>query len=266
MPELTRDSISTNAGITQDSSSLKQSIFIESRSSSDQQIQQNLYSKDLLREGLPDWYFILILIFVALLALVRSIYGKFLNSVFISALSYQSASKVYKEQSIFQRRFNFGLDIFYLLNATAFLLFLNRHFSPGIVGVTDTHLVFGVFLIFSGLIFFRIVVMRLIGFIFKKSELFKGFLYHYFIFNKLTGLVLFPFLIAIPFTQGLPQEIIIYTSISIVFVIQVFRLVRMIIFVIKNVVLFFYLILYLCILEILPLLVVIKLLLSLAKV
>lgn len=266
MPDLTRDSIHTNAGIIQDSSSLQESIFIESTSTSGRQFTQNLYSKDISRDSIPDWYFIITIIFVSLLAMVKVLYGKFLNSVFISAFSYQSASKVYKEQSIFQRRFNFGLDIFYLLNATAFLLFLNRHFSLGIVGVTDTQLVFGVFLILSGLIFFRIVIMRIIGFIFKQSELFKGFLYHYFIFNKVAGLVLFPFLITMPFTQGLLQEIIIYTGISIVLIIQVIRLWRVIIFVIKNVVLFFYLILYLCILEILPLLVVIKLLLSLAKV
>ncbi len=62
------------------------------------------------------------------------------------------------------------------------------------------------------------------------------------------------------------QQVLIFSGVSLVIAVYLIRLFRVIIYVIKNVVLFFYLILYLCTLEILPLLVVIKVLLSLAQV
>lgn len=261
-----RDSLITDEGIAYDSISLKQPLFIETKPANLPIFQENLYSTNLSRESIPDWYFILILLVISSIAWARLVYGKFLNSIWISAYSYQTASKIYKEQSIVQKRFSLGLDLLYLINTSLFLYLLNRFFAPGIFEPDDVLFVFKAFLFLCLLVFLRIIVMRLTAYIFERSELFLAFLYHYFIFNKVLGMVLIPFLIAIPYTQDTIQEILIYTGVGIVSAIHIIRLFRVVVYVINNVVLLFYLILYLCILEILPVLVVIKLLLSLAQV
>jgi len=241
-------------------------VFIETVPDIPKNFSPNLYSKGFSKESIPDWYFIVIILAVSGIAWARIVYGKFLNALWVSSYSYQAATKVYKEQSIVQKRFSLGLDFLYLINATLFLFVLNRYFGSGFFKTSDLLFVFQGFLVLSFLVFIRVFVMRLIAFIFNKSDLILGFLYHFFIFNKVLGLVLIPFLITIPYTKGLTQEIIVYTGISIVILVYLFRLIRAGIYVLKNVILLFYLILYLCILEILPVLVVYKLLLSLAQV
>jgi hypothetical protein len=262
MQEQTRDSIVTEPGVIQDSISLQPSLFLESRFSSDHKFHNSFYSKDIPRESIPDWYFFIIVLIIVGIAWIRMIHGKFLNSLFVSAYSYQAASKVFKEQSVVQKRFSLGLMLLYLINTSLFIFLLNRFFSPGIFESNEVFFVPEVFLFLLFLILLRIIIMRSIAFIFKQSELFLELLYHYFIFNKVLGILLIPFLITIPYTQEITQEIIVYTGILLVFVLQFVRLIRVAIFVMKNVVLLFYLILYLCILELLPVLVLIKLLLS----
>jgi hypothetical protein len=266
MQDQIRDSLLIHKGIAYDSINSTQPVFIETRPSAQSSSIENLYSTDLSKTSIPDWYFLIILLIIAGIAWARIVYGKFLYSIWFSSYSYQNASKVYKEQSVVQKRFGVGLDFLYLVNASLFIYQLNRFFSPVIFKSDDIVFVLQVFLVLCFLVFVRIFVMRLTAYIFERSELFLEFLYHFFIFNKVLGMVLIPFLIAIPYTQGKLQEILIYTGISIVFTIQFFRLFRVAVYVLKNVVLFFYLILYLCILEILPVLVVIKLLLFLAQV
>jgi hypothetical protein len=265
MQDQIRDSLIACEGIISDSIVQQQSLFIESKPLSAPEFRENLYSTNLNRDKIPDWYFIVILLVLSGFALARVVFGKFLNSIWVCAFSYQTASKIYKEQSVVQKRFSMALDLLYLINASLFLYLLNIFFAPGLFVSVGILFVFQAFLFLFILVFLRIIVMRITAFIFDQSRLFLGFLYHYFIYNKVLGMVLIPFLVAIPYTLGTLQEVIVYTGISTVFIIYIFRLFRAIVYVVKNVVLLFYLILYLCILEILPVLVVIKLLLSLEQ-
>jgi len=165
-----------------------------------------------------------------------------------------------------QKRVGLGLDLLYLVNASLFLYLINQYFSFLIDDLHAYQFVLFSFAILSILILIRLLIMRLTAIIFERSELFLGFLYHYFIYSKVIGMVLIPFLIAIPYTSGNLQEVIVYTGIVMILAVQFIRLIRASVYVLKNVIFLFYLILYLCVLEILPVLVVIKLLLSLAQV
>jgi hypothetical protein len=265
MQDQTWDSLMATGGIINDSIVHQQSVFIESKPSYAPEFRGPLYSTGLNRDKIPDWYFIMILLVISGFAWARIVFGKFLTSIWVSAYSYQTASKAYKEQSVVQKRFSMALDLLYLINSSLFLYLLNNFFAPGLFVSNGILFVCQAFFFLFFLVFVRIVVMRITAFIFEQSELFLGFLYHYFIFNKVLGMVLIPFLIAIPYTQGTIREVLVYTGVSFVFIIHITRLFRAAVYVLKNVVLLFYLILYLCILEILPVLVVIKLLLSLEQ-
>jgi len=254
------DSVNAIDVATYDSISLKQPVYIETKPSQNPMLTKGLYSTDITRESIPDWYFIAILIVLSAFASARIFYGKFLHSVWVSSYSFQLAGKTYKDRGIVQRRFEIGLDLMYLVNASLFVYLLNSYFDPGIIEIEGAWVVLMSFAVLTTLIFLRILTMRLISLIFLQSDLFLGFLYHYFIFSKVTGMVLLPFILAIPYTHGKIHEVLIFTGISLIFIIQIIRLFRVFIYVIKNVVLLYYLILYLCILEILPLLVIIKLL------
>jgi len=266
MQDQIRDSVNISGGISGDSMKLQDPVFIETRAFSTPEFKDSFYAQEITRNTFPDWYFILVLLILFGIAWVRIVYGKFLNLIWISAYSFQIATKTYKEQSVVQRRFGLGLDGLYLLNGSLFLFLLNHFFAPNIFQKEGILVVFQFMIFLSALVFLRIIVMRITAYIFERNELFQGFLNHFFIYNKVIGLILIPFLISIPYTTGTLQQVLIFSGVSLVIAVYLIRLFRVIIYVIKNVVLFFYLILYLCTLEILPLLVVIKVLLSLAQV
>lgn len=256
----------TSSFIANDSVDQRPILFQEGRSVPVYEIKGNLYSHGYDRSNIPDIYFITVILVVATLAWFRVFYGKFLNSVWLSAFSYQGATKIYKDQSIIQRRFGNSLDLLYLINGSLFIYILSRYFGSGIFGIDDFSIIWFSFLVLFALTLLRILVMRTMGLIFERQELYKSFLYHFFIYHKVLGMVIVPFLILIPYSEGIIQRTLVFTGISFVIIIFLIRLFRSIIFMLKNVVLLFYLILYLCTLEILPILVVLKLLISLAQV
>lgn len=220
-------------------------------------------SSDINRTRMDDWYFVIIIVILILMAWIRIMYDKFLIVLFESSYNYLLASKTFKERNIVRKRFDLILDVLYILNGALFILLLYRFFERELP-VTGNFKIFimSVILLVSIMIY-RNIIMRITGFIFNRITLFSECLYHYFIYNKIIGIGLLPFIIFIPYTKDLIHEILIITALSMVGLLYIMRFIRLIIFTSKNVVLYFYLILYLCTLEILPVLVIIKIILSL---
>jgi|GEM_PF-2287008 len=222
-----------------------------------------LINEDIYSNRMPDWYFLAIIFVLVVMIWIRIWYNKFLLILFENSISYFLASKSFKEQNIVQKRFGFTLDILYLINGSLFLLLLIRYFKWDLPVTGDFKIFCASFGLLLSLLILRIMFMRITGYIFNRISLFSECLYHYYIYNKVLSVLLIPFLISIPYTNGILHEIVIITAISIVGIVYLMRAIRLIIYTIKNVVLLFYLILYLCTLEIIPLLVVFKIILSL---
>lgn len=227
---------------------------------------EGLYSKNLNERQIPDWFFIIALGILSIFAWIRVTYGKYLNNLWISSYSYQLAWKAYSERGVVEKRFGMGLDVLYIVNGSLFLYLLTVFLTPGTFKGRSWQVIGFAFLLLLSLMVIRMFVMHLTGYLFARKELFSMFLYHFFLYNKVIGIVLLPFLITLPFTRGLFQEILIFTGITSIVIIHFARLFRAGIYLLKNVVLLFYLILYLCILEILPILVIIKVTYSLVQV
>lgn len=266
MQDQLRDSTFAIEGLHADSIPVGQPVLFETHVAHSFFDKGDFRSSNIIEKSFPDWYFLVLIVILAGIAWARIAFGRFLNLIWISAYSYQFASKTLSEQSVLQKRFGLAMDLLYLINGSLFLFLLNLHFNPGIFPESGIEVVLISFLLLFSLLLFRVFVMRFTAFLFQRNELFKGFLYHFFIYNKVIGMVITPFLIAIPYSEGPLKEILIYTGVSLIVINQLIRLFRAAVYVFKNVVLFFYLILYLCTLEILPILVVIKVLLSLAQV
>jgi len=264
MQDQPRDSTFSIVGLNADSIPVDQPVLFETQVSHSYFDKGDFRSSPIAEKIFPDWYFILLILILAGIAWARIAYGRFLNLIWISAYSFQFASKTQNEQSVVQKRFGLAMDLLYLINGSLFLFLLNFYFAPGFLPESGIIVVLISFLLLLSLLLFRVLVMRFTAYLFKRTELFKGFLYHFFIYNKVIGMVITPFLIAIPYAEGVLKETLIFTGIALIVLNQLMRLFRAAVYVFKNVILFFYLILYLCTLEILPLLVVIKVLLSLA--
>lgn len=213
---------------------------------------------------MPDMYFWLSMVVLALVAILRTFYPRHFENLIRSAFSYTLTEKLSKESGLLQKRVmevSLGL---YVLSASLYIYALSREFEVRVVEGGFWFHAGLIILVMTGLLIFRYVVMGLTGHIFNRQTLFSDYLFHHFINNRVLGIGLTPFLILIPYTTGTINEISVYLSLTLVVIVFIMKVYRAIRYILKNVIFKFYLILYLCALEIIPLLVVIKYTLSLA--
>jgi len=109
----------------------------------------------------------------------------------------------------------------------------------------------------------KIVICTIIGFLFQVQKEFSEYLFNIFIYNKNLGLFMIPFIFIIPYVHQYIIGKIIILGLIVLFSMYFVRITRSIQIIIKKDVLLFYTILYLCTLEILPVLIGIKLVKSL---
>jgi hypothetical protein len=101
--------------------------------------------------------------------------------------------------------------------------------------------------------FGRIVLLNLSGFLFNRLKMFREYLYNAYIFNKLLGIAILPLLLFMVYTKGIVQEVFHWAALVTITLVVLMRIIRGIVFSFKRDVLIFYMFLYLCALEILPL-------------
>ncbi|HYW97146.1 MAG TPA: DUF4271 domain-containing protein [Bacteroidales bacterium] len=222
------------------------------------------FSENIHRNLTPDWILYILIGVLVVLAWIRLVFNKHIINLFDSAFNYQRAVKVYDDPGVVKTRIFLALNIIYTLSGGLFLYLAMQHYNLHPAGLTGINqfLVAAVFL--AALMIGKVIVVKTTALIFNREKLFNAYLFHNFIFNKITGIVIIPFVLAIAYSKGLPRDIFIYSGFVALASVVILRITRLLMFIFKNVVLLFYLILYLCTLEILPMLVIVKLILSLA--
>jgi len=222
-------------------------------------------TRDIERYSTPDWILYFLIASLSIIAWLRVIYFRSINGLFRALYNYQIALKLYTEPGVLKKRLFALLNFYYIAVTSIFLWIIAGYFnySPDLPWKLNLlQFIVMVVLLYT---FYRFLIMKLAGFLFRRRELFAEAIYHNLLFNKVTGIVLAPLLFLITYTEGIYQDIAVYFVISAFTALMVLRFIRAILFIYKSVVLLFYFILYLCTLEILPVLVIIKLIFSLSK-
>ncbi|HYX08744.1 MAG TPA: DUF4271 domain-containing protein, partial [Bacteroidales bacterium] len=199
-----------------------------------------------------DWMLAIILGSFFLLAWVRIFFTRYLVQIINSLFIYHNATKLFRDNNILLQRISFVLNTIFILISGLFIYQLFIFFDirvnipPG----------FSMYLFCSGLIFgfiiFRYIAVYSVGFIFSKQREFTEYLHNVFLYNKSIGLVLLPVVTGIAFTPQSIRVPFVYTGLLIVVFFYILRIGRSFRIILRKDVLISYLILYLCILEILP--------------
>jgi hypothetical protein len=127
---------------------------------------------------------------------------------------------------------------------------------------------FSLFLIILNLIILysisKALLQKAIGFIFSRLGQINEYLHNVYVYNKILGILLLPLAFAAFYTPDNIAEILLITAILFYFFSLIFKIIRGFKIIIENEVFIFYSILYLCTLEILPIIIGIKIYKSLA--
>ena len=205
-----------------------------------------------------DWIAVHLIILLVLLAWVRFFYRKRLSQVFSSAAANHYYYQLSREGNLFRERISIPLFIIYLVSFSLFIYLLVVYFAPPSFTPLQGIKLFSA-IILMVLIFWIIKngIINLTGIIFKDYYSSSDILLTNFIFNLVFGLILLPIVIIAVYCS---YKNILYAGIVVWLLLTVYRVGRELFsgISLSNYSLY-YRILYLCTLEILPLLVVTKL-------
>lgn len=205
-----------------------------------------------------DWFTIVVLITLVLLATVRHAFGNYLVNLFQGFINYSTASRMYRERNVSLYQGEIRLEIFSYFVTSLFFFQIVQYFS--------LNLPFDGFIKYMltlGLVFFYYLAKKILyvttGYLFENTGESGEFLYNFGNYIRVTGIIALPFVMLIawaPISTPYPLFATGLTIISILYLILIWRGIRIFL---KKQFSIFYLFLYLCTLEILPVLVVLKL-------
>ena len=203
-----------------------------------------------------DWITILLLVCLLLFAWIQTVSHKRFAQIFKAVMQPHSVNQLEREGNLFRERITLSLGAIYYIVGSVFIFQLFNAFYtlPGeIDNLSFTALILGVLFSYQMI---KSLLIYTSGIIFKTAESSRYYQLNTLIFNQITGIVIFPFAIMALYWENTTFLIIGGVIVSLLFGYRLFRgiLTGM---ANKNYNLL-YLFLYLCTLEILPLLLLLK--------
>ena len=207
-----------------------------------------------------DWSIGIFVLALILFASVRIFFNKYLNQIFTSAINYPSASRMFRERSVSLLHGSFRLEVLFYVVVSYFLYQAGLEFELSLFTNSFTTYLS----IFGGVILYFIgkrVIYYLIGFFTESMPSTQEYFFNINQFNRIIGILILPVSIIINFASLSNPKSLIYFGLSMLIIAYILSLLRGARILLSKHFSIFYLILYLCTLEILPLVYLFKLLL-----
>ncbi len=210
-----------------------------------------------------SWLLPVFIVSILIIVWVKIYYQRFLNQVIQTVINYQLSLKLLRERNIIIRRLFTLLNIHFVIIVALFLFFYNQKFGLliGLDGLKGFGLILaGVFIFNIG----RYVLQRIVAYIFDCTPIVKEYLHNVFLINKNIGLLLLPLTIIAVYLGSPVDKYLLLIGLITLIISIIYQFIRGFTLILKKGVLLFYSILYFCTLEILPVILGIKFLISLS--
>lgn len=202
-----------------------------------------------------DWIIGVILFSAFVFAWIKMFYNRNYQNIIKSGINYQYAYKLVKEGNSVSYRVNTFLNFVFYMNFAMFI-FLTIKLLGYDINIQEWKIYLLIFslllIIYTGKSF----VFNILGFIFNSKQTVNEYITNISIYNKILGVFLFPIIIAIPYISLQFKLPLMYIGIITIGISLIFRFLRAFQIAFKIKLSIFYLILYLCALEILPILII----------
>ena len=205
-----------------------------------------------------DWLTIILFLGLVLFASVKNSFSKYLKYLMQSVFNYSTARRMFQEKNNSVLQASLRLEIFYYIVVSVFIYQLTVYYR-----IEFQFNKFYLFLICLGLLVAyyttKIVLYRFIASLTERQLETNEYLFNMSNFNRIVGIFIFPVTAFIAFNPFENIEIVIITGILLLLSFYILLIWRGIEILLKKQFSIFYLFLYLCTLEFLPLLLIYKL-------
>ncbi|NQT78676.1 MAG: DUF4271 domain-containing protein [Bacteroidetes bacterium] len=204
----------------------------------------------------PAWVAGLIVLCFILLAWGRLFFRHRLGMIFRGVFAKNYANQLIREGNLFNERIALVLFLIYLAMISLFVYLAIPIFEPDLSYIQEDLLYPLIFGFFLGLWFLKVFIVKSLSSLFNTAEHSREMLSNMYLFNLFAGIALLPIVACMAYAH---LEIFFYIGLIIIILIYFFRIIRegIIGFTVINFSVL-HLILYLCTLEILPMIVLAK--------
>jgi hypothetical protein len=206
----------------------------------------------------PDWILFLLILCFILQAWVQFIYRKRFRQLVLAPFSKRFLNQLVRDGNLFNERLSLALGIIYFVSSSLLIYEVNDLLLGGLIPAPLNKIAFYLLIVFTLVLFWIIKVtgIRLLGKVFKTEYTAAMYLLNVFIINFITGLILLPLLVIVIYLKSV---LILYISLILIILSLFFLFVRgFLTGLLLTKFSYIFLFVYLCTLEILPLIILIK--------
>jgi hypothetical protein len=210
--------------------------------------------------AVPGWLFPVLLTMMVVFTGLRLFYSRYFKQMAASLFNVNLANQIVRDENILVQRATVYMSIMFYLTAALFLYFLSEQRNWAIPWAGSGFLRFISFVVLVSAVYAaKFLVLRFCGWLFGLEKELTAYLFTIFIVNNIQGLLLFPFIVLMSYNPGMSISWMISVCLFLVGSLYVFRLFRGV-QIGLNVpgTSLLHLFLYLCTLELAPLLVVFR--------
>ena len=224
--------------------------------------QEVVYRHDKMKSE-KTWVFGLVVFVLALVLIVQIFYKKHFTTILNSLVNMQLSDKLMREKNVLVKRLFFILNLIYLLGLGLYFYHLAEKIGFTSLPFNSFSFFLLIFFGVSGIVFFRMIVNYLTALVFDARDVFREYLHNSYIINKNLGISLLPVMGSTFFVVPAIADFLFILGTILVILAILIRYLKATQIILRHNVFLFYSILYLCTLEILPVLIGVKFVLTL---
>ncbi len=198
--------------------------------------------------------FLLILLFYV--AFIKLKFNNKLKQYPKALFNYHLFYRMFQEQNTNSNRLSALLSVLFTINSSILLFYLG--IKPIVTSTNYGIILISIISAVSIYYLAFVLINKLIAFIYEDKKILKEYLYNFHFINRFFGVLSIPFVIIYPFLASPFSTSVLYLAIILYLILYIYHWLRGTYISFKNNVPIFYMILYLCILEIVPVILLYK--------
>jgi hypothetical protein len=186
---------------------------------------------------------------------MRMIFGRYMDMFFGAVFNRLRAHHMQEESGLILGRISFLLNIFFFFTIGLFVQQILDFQGLQLFELSQLKSLLFLTGVVASIYLLKWLFANILGHFLQIQSVTKSYFFHTFIYNKVFALVSFPLLLALPYIDSSWVAVLMPAILVFLAVMYFFRFFRVIVFSIQRKLSLFYLFLYLCALEIIPILI-----------
>lgn len=204
-----------------------------------------------------DWFLAVLTISLLIAGFVRLNWGRYLNNM-LQSIVFPNAMGKLEGSNVSNFYPSFVLGCLFYLNTSIFIFQILTLSDRSFLGFNSILIIPVVFAFLLILFSLKILAYKIVGHIFETKNLIRDYLFGASTMSKAYGILLLPIIVFIPFVDENIQSLLVKTGLGIFILLYLMQIARGVRIILSNTFSVYYIILYLCGLEILPLTILFK--------